>query len=243
MHGDFISLMCGIVYWAAIPSCFILLQIYSIANLNDCSWGTRQAGGGGDAKTKTPCDKAMDTVMGCMCKDDEEPVKAPEDVVETDKPTYKTREFETKKGEGHISAVSDPTFTQNLEQLGSEEFGGILSILGDQIKQQTEIKFNTSWILSSQSPLFFQNDPAFDTLSDLETQFWSGMVNKQHGFIRNFRNDEQLKRKNEELTDEMDNFRDKLYGYFLYMNLVWLIYCTLAQNYISTTRFKTVTEH
>ena len=57
------------------------------------------------------------------------------------------------------------------------------------------------------------------------------MVDKQLGLIRNFKNDEQLKRKNRELTDEMDTFRDKLYGYYLYINLVWIIYCTLAQNY------------
>ena len=41
LHGDLVSLACGIVYWATIPSCFVLLQLYSIANLNDCSWGTR----------------------------------------------------------------------------------------------------------------------------------------------------------------------------------------------------------
>ena len=85
LHGDFISLMCGIVYWAAIPSCFILLQLYSIANLNDCSRGTRQAGGG--AKTKTPVDKAMDTVKGWMGKNNEGPASAPVVEVEADKLT------------------------------------------------------------------------------------------------------------------------------------------------------------
>ena len=217
------------VYWASIPSCFILLQIYSIANLNDCSWGTRQAGGGG-AKTKTPFDKAMNTLNGWMCKNNEEPVGVPVVEVETDKPTYKTLEFKTKKT-GHISAVSDRTLTQNLEELDKELDGGILSILGDETKP-TKIKYNTSWIKSSQSPLFFlRDDPAFRTLPSLETHFWSGMVDKQQGLIRNFKNDEQLKRKNQELTDEMDTFRDKLYGYYLYINLVWIIYCTLAQNY------------
>ncbi|CAG5082997.1 Oidioi.mRNA.OKI2018_I69.PAR.g10253.t1.cds [Oikopleura dioica] len=43
LHWDFYALLCGVVYFLFIPSCFIFLQIYSIANLNDCSWGTRQA--------------------------------------------------------------------------------------------------------------------------------------------------------------------------------------------------------
>ena len=46
LHGEFVTLMCGVVYWLCIPSCFIFLQIYSLANMNDVSWGTRQSGGG-----------------------------------------------------------------------------------------------------------------------------------------------------------------------------------------------------
>ena len=41
-HGELVTLMCGVVYWLCIPSCFIFLQIYSLANMNDVSWGTRQ---------------------------------------------------------------------------------------------------------------------------------------------------------------------------------------------------------
>ena len=56
LHFDFKSLICGVVYFLFIPSCFIFLQLYSIgknyfcifffmisANLDDVSWGTRQA--------------------------------------------------------------------------------------------------------------------------------------------------------------------------------------------------------
>ena len=42
LHFDVMTLFCGIIYFLFIPSCFIFLQIYSIANLNDVSWGTRQ---------------------------------------------------------------------------------------------------------------------------------------------------------------------------------------------------------
>lgn len=42
LHFDIKSLVCGVVYFLFIPSCFIFLQIYSIANLDDVSWGTRQ---------------------------------------------------------------------------------------------------------------------------------------------------------------------------------------------------------
>ena len=52
LHWDFGTLVCGIVYWIGIPSCFIFLQIYMIANINDVSWGTRGSGGGGGSKNK-----------------------------------------------------------------------------------------------------------------------------------------------------------------------------------------------
>ena len=52
LHWDFGTLVCGIVYWIGIPSCFIFLQIYMIANINDVSWGTRGSGGGAGPKNK-----------------------------------------------------------------------------------------------------------------------------------------------------------------------------------------------
>lgn len=42
INFDIATLPCGIIYFLFIPSCFIFLQIYSVANLNDVSWGTRQ---------------------------------------------------------------------------------------------------------------------------------------------------------------------------------------------------------
>ena len=42
LHLDIMTLFYGVIYFLFIPSCFIFLQIYSIANLNDVSWGTRQ---------------------------------------------------------------------------------------------------------------------------------------------------------------------------------------------------------
>ena len=57
------------------------------------------------------------------------------------------------------------------------------------------------------------------------------MVDKNQGLIRNFKEDPALKSKNEELTEQMDSFRDKLYSYYLYINFMWLIICMLAQNF------------
>lgn len=39
---EFGALICGIVYYITIPSMYMLLQIYSIFNMNDVSWGTRE---------------------------------------------------------------------------------------------------------------------------------------------------------------------------------------------------------
>ena len=50
IHFDLVTLMCGLVYWVGIPSCFIFLQVYMVTNINDVSWGTRSSGGGGKPK-------------------------------------------------------------------------------------------------------------------------------------------------------------------------------------------------
>ena len=51
-HGEVKNLVCGIVYFMAIPSCFIFLQLYMVANLHDISWGTRQNKDEGAVKKK-----------------------------------------------------------------------------------------------------------------------------------------------------------------------------------------------
>jgi len=51
LHWDWPTLFCGIIYWVAIPSNFMFLQIYMLTNINDVSWGTR-SGGGGEKKKK-----------------------------------------------------------------------------------------------------------------------------------------------------------------------------------------------
>ena len=53
LHGEFITLLCGVVFWLFSPSFFIFLPIYSHANMNDVSWGVRQSGegSGGDPRS------------------------------------------------------------------------------------------------------------------------------------------------------------------------------------------------
>ena len=52
LHWDFGTLICGLIYWIGIPSCFIFLQIYMIANINDVSWGTRGSNVAGGSENK-----------------------------------------------------------------------------------------------------------------------------------------------------------------------------------------------
>ncbi|ALC44950.1 CS-2, partial [Drosophila busckii] len=43
MHPqEFLALLCGIIYYITIPSMYMLLMIYSVFNMNDVSWGTRE---------------------------------------------------------------------------------------------------------------------------------------------------------------------------------------------------------
>lgn len=44
MHPqEFWALLCGVIYYITIPSMYMLLMIYSVFNMNDVSWGTREA--------------------------------------------------------------------------------------------------------------------------------------------------------------------------------------------------------
>lgn len=44
MHPqEFLALLCGVIYYITIPSMYMLLMIYSVFNMNDVSWGTREA--------------------------------------------------------------------------------------------------------------------------------------------------------------------------------------------------------
>ena len=61
INFDIWTLPCGIIYFLFIPSCFIFLQIYSVANLNDVSWGTRQ---GAKTDTKTDNRTFLQKVLG-----------------------------------------------------------------------------------------------------------------------------------------------------------------------------------
>ena len=36
------ALICGFIYYITIPSMYMLLLIYSVFNMNDVSWGTRE---------------------------------------------------------------------------------------------------------------------------------------------------------------------------------------------------------
>lgn len=43
MHPQELNcLPCGIIYYVTIPSMYLLLVIYSITNLNNVTWGTRE---------------------------------------------------------------------------------------------------------------------------------------------------------------------------------------------------------
>lgn len=39
---EFWCLPCGLVYYLTVPSMYLLLIIYSVCNLNNVSWGTRE---------------------------------------------------------------------------------------------------------------------------------------------------------------------------------------------------------
>lgn len=69
------ALVCGIVYYITIPSMYMLLVIYSLFNMNDVSWGTRETPTDAPAAKKTEPEKnqtRLQKLFGFMKRDDEE---------------------------------------------------------------------------------------------------------------------------------------------------------------------------
>lgn len=64
LHFDIGSLACGIIYWLLIPSFFIFLQIFMLANLNETSWGTRAGAKPAQVKKKSLVDRVKDIFDG-----------------------------------------------------------------------------------------------------------------------------------------------------------------------------------
>ena len=49
----------------------------------------------------------------------------------------------------------------------------------------------------------------------------------------------QIEAEGAEMTEKMKDFRDTLYGYYVYINLIWIIICSIAQVYRYNIRFLT----
>jgi len=61
---EFSLVIYGLLYFLCIPSGYLLLAIYSIVNMNNVTWGTRETGG--QAKT-TAVDTIKKKVMNATC--------------------------------------------------------------------------------------------------------------------------------------------------------------------------------
>ncbi|CAM4581301.1 unnamed protein product [Leuciscus chuanchicus] len=100
---EFSLVIYGLLYFLCIPSGYLLLAIYSIVNMNNVTWGTRETGG--QAKT-TAVDAIKKKVMNatcckCPCLESEEvsskEIQPAETITETEKPvpleTQRAEEF------------------------------------------------------------------------------------------------------------------------------------------------------
>lgn len=89
---EFSLVIYGLLYFLCIPSGYLLLAIYSIVNMNNVTWGTRETGG--QAKTTavdTIKKKFMNaTCCKCPCLESEEDsskeILPAETITETEKP-------------------------------------------------------------------------------------------------------------------------------------------------------------
>ena len=61
--NEFSCLIHGVWYFLALPSGYLILLIYSVANLDDRSWGTREASSGGQGSGLGTFKKALDSCL------------------------------------------------------------------------------------------------------------------------------------------------------------------------------------
>lgn len=64
---EFSLVIYGVLYFLCIPSGYLLLSIYSIVNMNNVSWGTRETGGKVETVAVSAIKRQLKQAICCKC--------------------------------------------------------------------------------------------------------------------------------------------------------------------------------
>ncbi|XP_036440672.1 chitin synthase chs-1-like, partial [Colossoma macropomum] len=190
---EFSLVIYGVLYFLCIPSGYLLLSIYSIVNMNNVTWGTRETGG----KAKTAAVNAIKrqvmqaTCCKCICW----------------KSSDNNPPMSEQKNESPLeSSVSEE---QDLNvHMDSEETGSSHECLTPQSPK--------SWIEDLQIKSYdFPLHSA--TLSEEETEFWKEL---QKRYLEPLK---ENKEQQEKIAKDLKELRNKVtFGFFI-CNALWLV--------------------
>ncbi|XP_029299165.1 chitin synthase chs-2-like [Cottoperca gobio] len=201
MHPQEIGLVCfGLIYIICIPSAYLLLAIYSMVNMNNVSWGTRETAPAADAvvasTAQTKAQKAKSTLTrlfsGAKC----------------------CRKL-CRRGSAEELILSQET-VESEPQPQNTIVGDVR--LSEEEQRRKEPAFtcpNQSWVaqLQSLSDIRLQED----TLDKDEEQFFIELTAKYLEPLP------ENKKKQEEMVEELKGLRNKMTFVYFICNAFWLI--------------------
>ncbi|KAK9527179.1 hypothetical protein VZT92_015836 [Zoarces viviparus] len=208
LHPQEIGLVCyGFLYIICIPSAYLLLSIYSMVNMNNVSWGTREtapAAGAAQLKAAAPQTKAQKAISTItqffsrgkccrkLCPTGEELI------LSQDFQTVETADPEPQPQNSIVEDVRQPEVEQSFSQ------GPVFSCP------------NQSWITQLQS---LSDDMRLreDTLDEDEGQFFRDLMTK---YLEPLPEDKQ---KQKEMSDDLKDLRNKMCFIFFICNAFWLV--------------------
>ncbi|XP_041920942.1 chitin synthase chs-2-like [Alosa sapidissima] len=198
--SEFHLIIYGFLYVLCIPSGYLLLAIYSMVNMNNVSWGTRETAApkkaGGAAATQTKIEKKTKYEKKCKCcswnlefqvNEYEEvkqavPVSAPQTEPVPDSPK---EPLEVKS----VSSDPDPDPNPDPDRYWVEQL----------VKRSGELELERN------------------VLNDDEVQFWKGL---QERYLKPLDEDKDQKKR---IEKELKELRNKATFVFFICNALWLV--------------------
>lgn len=191
---EFKCLFPGILYFISLPAAFILLNIYSFANLNNVSWGTREI-----AKKQTANNKNVSTskskpnnLLNRFLNQNNEPNLAT--ILDKLDDMEKRLSFSTKSSSNSISNQEENLTNEILMKSNEED---------EKISHWHEHECLKE----------FKNE----CLNENESLFFFDLIQKYLLPLN------ETKEEKERALQDLDDLRDKCYFSFLILNVFWIV--------------------
>ncbi|XP_030002395.1 chitin synthase chs-2-like [Sphaeramia orbicularis] len=208
----------GFLYIICIPSAYLLLTIYSMTNLNNVSWGTRE--------TK-PDPKTVQAVAA-----------APQMTTQKAKNTCQRffswvkccKKFERKSSREQLSQNLSPE-PEPFEPGPQNTIVEDIDIREEQRQEPAEVYSPPNWVEDLQSTSI-EMQLQEDSLEEDEEVFWTELQKK---YLEPLVNDKDKQKK---MSEELKNLRNKINFAFFMVNALWLVATFTLQTFEDTFSIK-----